>query len=86
VQPKSSTFLPDGISGAPPILEPNPVFATLSSTTPAKPAATPKKKKCPAATAAAPAAPAADAAPTAQAPQQSLSPLPPPAGTFTPSR
>jgi hypothetical protein len=83
VQPKSTAFLPDSVSGAAPGLEPNPVFAMLSPTTPAKPAAAPKKKKRPAAAAA---APPADAAPTAQAPQQSLSPMSPPAGAFTPSR
>jgi hypothetical protein len=58
-------------------LEPNPVFAQLSSAKPAKPTP-PKKKKRPTATA---------AAPVAAAPQQSLqSPYPPAPDGFTPAR
>jgi hypothetical protein len=86
-QHPASTFSLDGVTGATPTIEPNPVFVELKpSAPPPKPPAPKPKKKRPPATAAAPGTTAAPAAPPAAAPQQSIqSPYPPPPGGFTPT-
>jgi hypothetical protein len=88
-QPASALSL-DGITGAPPTIEPNPVFVELKpagpppKAPPAKPK--PNKKRPPPAPAAAPGSAAAPAPPPAAPAQQTLqSPFPPPPGGFTPT-